>query len=384
LSSRPGPARVLVVTWAPGGNLPPLLAAATLMAARGHAVEVLASAATRGAVERAGLPLRSYRRTPEPDTRIAFERQAGAMLATAAGADVAHDVHDVLEATRPDLVIVDCMLPAALSAADAAGTPAAALVHFLYGLARREMLLRDSGWTTDVEQLNTTRRDLGLPAVTKGLEAWEAPDLVLVTAPRWLDVDLEYPAHVIHAGPLGIRTGGSEQRGERPRVLLSFSTTVMDGQSQAVQRICDGVAGTAVDAVLTLGPAVEEAALQLPSNVTAAAWADHDELLPGCSAVISHGGLGTTLRALAHGVPLLLLPLGRDQAFNAARVVEYGAGLQLTPDAGPAAVGSAMARLLDEPGFAAAAARAAARIVADMPDQRAVEALEARAVGRSR
>jgi UDP:flavonoid glycosyltransferase YjiC (YdhE family) len=373
----------LVVTWAPGGNLPPLLAAAALMAVRGHRVEVLVSAATRGAVERAGLPGRSYRRTPEPDTRIAFERQAGAMLATAAGADVARDVHDVLRATRPDLVIVDCMLPAALSAAEAAGTPAASLVHFLYGLARREMLLRGSGWTTDVEQLNTTRRDLGLPALTKGLEAWERPDLVLVTAPRWLDVDLEYPAHVTHAGPLGIRTGASEPRGERPRVLLSFSTTVMDGQPQAVQRICDGVAGTGMDAVLTLGPAVEAATLRIPSNVEVTAWADHDALLPTCAAAITHGGLGTTLRALAHGVPLLLLPLGRDQAFNAARVVEYGAGIQLTPDAGPAAVAGAVARLLDEPGFAAAAARAAARVAADVPDQRAADALEACAVRRS-
>ena len=252
-----------------------------------------------------------------------------------AGLGPARDVHDVLRATRPDLVIVDCMLPAALSAAEAAGTPAASLVHFLYGPARREMLLRDSGWTTDVEQLNTTRRDLGLPALTKGLEARERPDLVLVTAPRWLDVDL------------------------------------------------DGVAGAGMDAVLALGPAVEAATLRIPSNVEVTAWADHDALLPTCAAAITHGGLGTTLRALAHGVPLLLLPLGRDQAFNAARVVEYGAGIQLTPDAGPAAVAGAVARLLDEPGFAAAAARAAARVAADVPDQRAADALEACAVRRS-
>ena len=105
--------------------------------------------------------------------------------------------------------------------------------------------------------------------------------------------------------------------------------------------------------------------------------------MPTCAAAISHGGLGTTLRALAHGVPLLLLPLGRDQAFNAARVVEYGAGIQLAPDAGPAAVAGAVARLLDEPGFAAAAARAAARVAADVPDQRAADALEACAVRRS-
>jgi UDP:flavonoid glycosyltransferase YjiC (YdhE family) len=41
--------RVLVVTWAPGGNLPPLLAAASVLARRGHDVALLASGETRGA-----------------------------------------------------------------------------------------------------------------------------------------------------------------------------------------------------------------------------------------------------------------------------------------------------------------------------------------------
>ncbi len=372
------PARVLVVTWAPGGNLPPLLAAASLLAARGHRVEVLASEATRRAVERAGLPARAYGRTPAPDTRVAFERQASAILATAAGAAVAHDVHDVLGATRPDLVVVDCMLPAAIAAGQATGTSTAALVHFLYGPARREMLLRGGGWTTDVERLNATRRALGLPAVSGGLEAWEGPELVLVTAPRWLDLDVDYPANVVHAGPLGLRADARrrDRRGEDPRVLLSFSTTVMDGQPQLVQRICDGVAGASVDAILTLGPAVDRAALRVPGNVEVVAWADHDRLLPTCSAAITHGGLGTTLRALAHGVPLLLLPLGRDQAFNAARVAQHGAGILLAPNAGPADVGAALERLLDEPAFGAAAARAADRVAAGSPDRHAAGALE--------
>jgi UDP:flavonoid glycosyltransferase YjiC (YdhE family) len=156
VSSRRGPTRVLVATWAPGGNLPPLLAAAALLAARGHPVEVLASAATRDAVERAGLPARGYRRAPEPDTQVAFERQADSMLATAAGTEVAHDMLDALHAAQPDLVIADCMLPAAVAAGEAAGTPTAALVHFLYGLARRQMLRHGGGWTTDVERLNAT------------------------------------------------------------------------------------------------------------------------------------------------------------------------------------------------------------------------------------
>jgi UDP:flavonoid glycosyltransferase YjiC (YdhE family) len=75
-------------------------------------------------------------------------------------------------------------------------------------------------------------------------------------------------------------------------------------------------------------------------------------------------------------VPLLLLPLGRDQAFNAAGVVAHGAGLQLPPTADPTAIAAALRRLLDEPGFRAAAIDAAARIAADAPDRRAADALQ--------
>ena len=88
---------------------------------------------------------------------------------------------------------------------------------------------------------------------------------------------------------------------------------------------------------------------------------------------VTHGGLGTVLRALAHGVPQLLLPLGRDQHVNAARVARLGAGLVVEPDGD---VRASLEALLGEPGFAAAAARAAARIAADAPDRRAADALE--------
>jgi UDP:flavonoid glycosyltransferase YjiC (YdhE family) len=373
--------RVVVVTWAPGGNLPPLLAAAALMEARGHDVRVLASAATRPFAERAGLGLLSYRRSPEPDTRIAFERQADVMLAAAAGPDIALDVQQVLAEAGADLAIVDCMLPAALSAARAADTPTASLVHFLYGLARRQMVAHGGGWTTDLGTLSTTHESLGIAPPASGLGHWESAQLVLVTAPRWLDVDIDYPPKVVHAGPLGVDTAaaGRARRlpGRSPTLLLSFSTTVMDGQLPAVQRVCDALAGIDARGVLTLGPAIDRAALSPPANVDVVDWSDHDRLLPQCAAVITHGGLGTLLRSLSHGVPMVLLPFGRDQAFNAGQVVELGAGISVAPDSPPAEIRTAVTTVLGEPSFSAAAAGAAARMVGDQPDRRAGDALEA-------
>lgn len=372
--------RALVITWAPGGNLPPMVAAAGLLAARGHDVEVLGSAATHAVFDAGGFAVHPYRRAPEPLTKVAFEAQAESILGIAAGAEIALDVRDLVADEHYDLAVVDCMLPAAVSAVRASGIPVAALVHFLYGPVRQQ-LLAGGGWTTDLATLAATHRKLGLAPALDGLVAWESSELLLVTAPRWFDLGLDYPANVVHAGPLGVRTRTHRQR---TRVLLSFSTTVMDGQRQLAQRVCDAVAATGVEAVLTLtlGPALDTAPLRLASNIELLPFADHDELLSGCTAVVTHGGLGTTLRAIAHGVPLLLLPLGRDQGLNAERATRLGVGTKISAGATPPEIGAALTSLLADPRIAAAAARLAERIAAAAPDAVAAKAFEQIALTR--
>ena len=384
MQGTPSPLRVVVVTWAPGGNLPPLLAAARLLTERGHRVTVLTSRACRATAENAGHDVVGYRRAPEPDARVAFEHQAEQMSATAAGLSIARDVRDVLEGARADLAVFDCMLPAAAAGSRAADVPAASLVHFLYGAARRHMLRRGGAWTTDLATLSSTHRALDLPAPRDGIAAWEAPDLLLVTAPRFIDVEVELAPHVVHAGPLAVRRTPVKTPEDPPLVLLSFSTSVMDAQRKAVERACAGVADAGVRAILTLGPALDAADLRIPDQVEVLPWADHDELLPRCTAAAGHGGLGTTLRALAHGVPLVLVPLGRDQPVNAARVAEAGAGIALEPDATAADVRAAIETVLADRDYATAAAAISRRIAAEDPDARAVEALEQCAQARRR
>jgi UDP:flavonoid glycosyltransferase YjiC (YdhE family) len=129
--------------------------------------------------------------------------------------------------------------------------------------------------------------------------------------------------------------------------------------------------------MLTLGPAIGRDAVRVPEAVEVLAFADHDRLLPECALVVSHGGLGTVLRALAHGVPLLILPLGRDQGFNASRVEALGAGIALPLGASPQRIQAALGTLRSDASFRAAAARAAGRIAAARPNHMAGEALEA-------
>jgi len=320
-----------------------------------------------------------YRRSPDPDVGVAFEEQAELLMASMAGAQIALDARDVLDELRPDLAVVDCMLPAALAAARATPTPTVSLVHFLYGLARTQMLRAGGGWTTDLPSLAATHRMLGLAPAADGLTAWEAPELVLVTAPGWLDIDCDAPANVVHAGPLGVAVRPQPpDRAEvqRQRVLLTFSTTVIHGQEALIDRVCEAVAGLDLHAVLTLAPTVDHDAVQVPDNVEVVAVADHDRFMPATAAVIGHGGLGTVLRALAHGVPQLLLPLGRDQAFNAGRVEQLDAGIRLPTDAPPGRIRTALRALLTNPRYATQAALAARRLAADEPDRTAAEALE--------
>jgi MGT family glycosyltransferase len=369
--------RALVITWAPGGNLPPMLAAASVLDRRGHEVAVLCSGETHDTAERLGFEVTDYRRSPDPDVTVAFETQAELMMATMAGAEIALDAREALDQLRPDLAVVDCMLPAAIAAARAAGTPTVSLVHFLYGLARTQMLRAGGAWTTDLHTLAATHRMLGLAPAPDGLSAWEAPELVLVTAPRWLDIDSDTPANVVHAGPLAVAVRPEQRAGAQARrVLLSFSTTVMADQAALIYRVGEAIGGLDLAAVLTLGRAVAQDSVQLPDNIEVVDFADHDRLMPGCPAVIGHGGLGTVLRALAHGVPQLLLPLGRDQAFNADRVEGLGAGIRLPADAPPGRIRTALRALLTDRRFAAEAALVARRIAADEPDRAAAEALE--------
>jgi UDP:flavonoid glycosyltransferase YjiC (YdhE family) len=368
---------VLIVTWASGGNLPPLLAAGKLLAARDHHVCVLTSAATRQPALDAGFEVVGYQRAPDPEMEIAFERQAAGLMATAAGPEIALDVRDVLAQLRPRLTVVDCMLPAGIAAGESTATPTVSLVHFPYGLARTQMLRGSGAWTTDRAQLNLTRGRLGLEPAADDLAAWESAELLLVTVPEWFDLATDYPANVVHAGPLGVTLGREEARtaDRRALVLLSFSTTVMEGQVDLIQRVCEALTGQDLDAVLTLGPGVSAEAIDAPCNIETVPHADHDQLLPRTDAVITHGGLGTTLRALAHGKPLLLLPLGRDQQFNATRVVELGAGVHMPVESSPDEIAFALLELLAQPSFRKAAEHAAAAIARGKPDETAAAAL---------
>ena len=133
----------------------------------------------------------------------------------------------------------------------------------------------------------------------------------------------------------------------------------------------------AVRGLVTLGPAMARERFATPPNVTMVASASHAGLFPRAAAVVTHGGHGTVMQALASGVPLLCMPMGRDQDDPGARVVARGGvGLRLSRSAGSSRIAAAVRRLLSEPDFAVKAAGMAATIGRDAEGDRAVLELE--------
>jgi UDP:flavonoid glycosyltransferase YjiC (YdhE family) len=90
-------------------------------------------------------------------------------------------------------------------------------------------------------------------------------------------------------------------------------------------------------------------------NVTVLHSAPHDTVMKEVSLVITHGGHGTVTRTLLNGLPLLVIPMGRDQGDNAARVVARNAGLAVQDAATAAEIAQAVQRLITEPQFRVAA-----------------------------
>jgi UDP:flavonoid glycosyltransferase YjiC (YdhE family) len=141
-------------------------------------------------------------------------------------------------------------------------------------------------------------------------------------------------------------------------VLLSFSTVAEQRDPAMLQRALDALAPLPVHVVATTGGIVEPAELSAPANAWLTSFADHEQILERAAVVVGHGGHGTMMRALRHGVPVVGIPAkGGDQGPNTQLIEEWGAGLALPPDADVARIRAAVQEVLGSDRFAAEARR---------------------------
>ncbi|MFD2474492.1 glycosyltransferase [Amycolatopsis silviterrae] len=152
-------------------------------------------------------------------------------------------------------------------------------------------------------------------------------------------------------------------RAPRPLVYLTLGTAF--GTPEVLTTAVQGLSALDADVVVAAGNVQLSA---VPKNVTVRSWVPQAELLPQVDLVVHHGGSGTTLSALAVGVPQLVLPQGADQFANAEALRAAGAALSILPEAlSVDSVADGARKLLACNGEHRDAARAIAEEIARMP-----------------
>ena len=382
-----------------GGTVPPELGTVRRLVERGHRVTVLAEDSMRADVVATGATYRPWSEAPNRPSRRAeddlsrdwecktpfqlFDRVLDTQFVGPAPGYAA-DLLSAVADDRPDLVVSSFFAVGAMVGAQAAELPfdvlfpnaymlpAPGLPPFGLGLQpatgalgrvrdRAVTRLTDRLWAKGLPRLNAVRSAHGLPPLDSFFDQILQARRILVLTSADFDFRAELPANVRYVGavlddPAWAATAWTPPPGDEPLVLVALSSTFQD-HAGCLQRIVDALGTLPVRGLVTTGPALDPTAVTAPANVQVVAAAPHSEVLRSAAVVVTHGGHGTVVRSLAAEVPLVVLHHGRDQADNAARVVARGAGVTVKRSASPAAIAKAVTRVLDDPSFAAGAAR---------------------------
>ena len=237
----------------------------------------------------------------------------------------AEDLAPELDRLRPDLVIHEWGLPGAAAAAREAGIPG-----IWHGFGR----------------LYPEGMGLERPAGGQHLD---------ICPPSLQDKDFLDSARRIPLRPVPFAESRETFGG--PLIYVTLGTAF--GTAELFTTVINGLATLGRQVVVATGRVRPAELGAVPDNVTVRSWVPQADLLRHADLVVHHGGSGTTLGALAAGVPQLVLPQGADQFANAAALTSAGAASQLLP--GEVTAGA----IADRAVTARTAHRDAARAIAD-------------------
>ena len=178
-----------------------------------------------------------------------------------------------------------------------------------------------------------------------------------------------------------------DELGPGPNVFVTLGSAPMFNRARDVFRaVIEGLANQPGEIIVAVGRSNDPSAYarKLPPNVRIERFIPPEALLPHCDVVIHNGGAPSLLAALAHGLPILVLPRRTaSQERNAEAVVRSGVGLRLQPqEVAAAEIVRCVRRLLVEPRFREQAAKAEREIDAMPPVEQAVRLVER--LGRDR
>jgi len=412
--------RIVINCWGSHGDLFPYIGLALALKSRGHSPVVATAAIYRDEVERAGVEYAHVGPDLDPNDTTLYERamdqmrggevivrelllpklaETRAQLRDAAvGADllVAHPLtfSVPLEAERTSLPWVSTVLAPMLffSAADLpvfpqfpvlrhAGKLGRWAARCVIGLARG----MTKAWFAPVHRL---RAELGLPPPGHPMfEGMFSPLLTLALFSRVLAApQRDWPPNVLTTGFVFYNGPDRALAPELtaflsagpPPVVFTLGTSAVGAAGRFYHESAGVAARLGVRAVLLTGAFAQNRPDGAPSrDVLIVERAPHQLLFPRASAVVLHGGIGTTGQALRSGRPMLVVPHGHDQFDNAYRVTKLGVARTLHPRRYRAPrVERELERLLDD-AYRARAASIATTVRAEHGAAAAAEALEA-------
>lgn len=374
-------ARILLYTSPASGHVFPPVPTALELRARGHEVIVRTGAADVPALQGLGIEAGAV------DPRIAAielddwrasnplgaTRRLFAVFARRAEFELP-EMQATIAAERPDLLWIDINCIAASAAAEASGLPWAHYLPYPHPVPARGVpaygpglaplggyagRLRDgalnavhrAAFRSIVPPFNQIRRGLGLPPFPRGEDYYLSAPLMIQFSAEPFEYHRDWPANVRLVGP-GLWDPPAQEPSwlaeeERAIVLLSASTEFQDDRA-LIETGLEALVGEPY-AVIATTAAHDPASFDVPSNARVERFLPHSPILRRASAVVCHGGMGTTQKALAAGVPVCVVPFLRDQFEIARRVKVAGAGeslpaKRLNPERLRAAVAGTIAR----------------------------------------
>ena len=403
-------ATFLITVWPFRSHFFPLIGIAHALKRRGHEVAFCSGAEAKDPVEREGFAFFPFRQVDEQRVNeIMFARQdyaswrkpfrfAGLLREWLLGTVPAQveDITSAMKAFRPDVIVTETSVwgpilvlreresvpVAVFSTVAACLLPGPDAPPFGLGLPRprnRRTRFASSIANAAARALsgnmrraaNVLRRDFGLPPLRGSVTEHSATmDLYLVPSTREFDYQRrDLPGTVHYVGPCVWNKSRAETTPEWLETLRRPSIHVTEGTMHAGKPVllnaaARGLGGLPMSVVMTTGgrDLAERALGSLADNIRVEPWIPHADLMPRTDVLVTTGGAGTVMTALAAGVPMVIVPTEWDKPLNAQRVVEAGVGIRLSPRRLTARrLRRAVEKVLSEPRFRENARRFAER-----------------------
>jgi MGT family glycosyltransferase len=356
-------ARVLAYTSPARGHLFPVTPILDELRARGHDVALRTLASQVEAMQARGFDAApidpAIERIDHDDyvarTPLGAQKRAVRVFCERAEHD-AGDLRRAIDDVQPDALLVDVNAWGALAVAEAWGDAWASWCPYPIPLPSRDAppfgpglrpargragRLRDAALRPIVfgalerilvPRVNEIRERVGVPPLSDAPDLFRRHPLLLYqTAEPFEYGRSDWPANVRLVGPCDwdppADPPGWLEQVEQPIVLVTTSSEFQD-DGRLVRTALEALAGEPLHVVATL-PSAEATGVDAPANARVLPFVPHGPILDRAACAITHGGMGATQKALARGVPVCVVPFGRDQFEVARRVEVAGAGVRL-------------------------------------------------------